>query len=138
MLSLVYTSLAVGHFSEADLEDILVKSRSNNARDDLTGVLAYREGRFLQLLEGPLDAVRTRMAAIGSDPRHEDITMLLEEVTQHRQFPEWTMGFERIDEASADSVPGYRATFDDIAGEAPAGGTQMALRQLIGWYASRA
>lgn len=138
MLSVVYSSSATTEFSEADLAALLVASRANNARDDLTGVLAYRDGRFLQLLEGPLESVRERMRIIEKDPRHEAVTVLLEEVTQRRSFPDWTMGYERVDDERADAVPGYRATFDGLGDGTPSGGTLLALRQLVGWYSSRA
>lgn len=37
---------------------MLAKSRSNNVRDGISGMLLYRDGDFLQVLEGPEDKVR--------------------------------------------------------------------------------
>jgi hypothetical protein len=138
MLSIVYSSTATVDFTDADLVGLLVVSRNNNDFDQITGVLAFREGRFLQLLEGPMDAVRARMRIIERDPRHKNVTILLQEVTQTRQFPDWTMGFQAIASDKVDNVPGYRATFDGIAHSGAAGGTLLALRQLLSWYAEQA
>lgn len=138
MLSIVYSSTATVDFTDADLVGLLVVSRNNNDFDQITGVLAFREGRFLQLLEGPMDAVRARMRIIERDPRHKNVTILLQEVTQTRQFPDWTMGFQAIAPDKVDNTPGYRATFDGIAHSGAAGGTLLALRQLLSWYAKQA
>lgn len=138
MLSIVYSSTATVDFSDRDLDGLLVSCRSNNERLGVTGVLAFREGRFLQLLEGPLEVVRERMKIIARDPRHTGVTTLLEEVTQKRQFPEWTMGFERVNDTHMETIPGYRATFDSLNPDTAAGGTTMALRQLLAWYEIRA
>jgi hypothetical protein len=138
MLSLVYSSTATVDFTDADLMALLVASRNNNDFDGITGVLAFRDGRFLQLLEGPMNAVRDRMRIIEHDPRHTQVTVLMEEVTQTRQFPDWTMGFPAVEPGQVDDVPGYRATFDGLAHSGSGGGTLLALRQLLGWYAKQA
>jgi hypothetical protein len=139
LLSIVYSSSATTEFSDSDLAVLLMNSRANNRRYDLTGLLLYREGRFVQLLEGPMDTVRERMAVIAADPRHDQVEIQLEEVTPHRRFPTWTMGYEPVTDTMADEIPGYRSTFDDITGRAPAqGGTELAIRQLIGWFEGRA
>jgi hypothetical protein len=137
MLSIIYSSVATTPFSDDDLAALLAVSRANNGRDGLTGMLLYRDGYFLQVLEGDYDAVRERMRVIDADPRHSDVTTLLEEVVSERRFPEWTMGYQPVTEGEADDIPGYRSTFDDIAGGRPSGGTLMALRQVMGWFQGR-
>lgn len=135
----MYSSAATTEFSDSDLAVLLMNSRFNNKRFGLTGILLYRDGRFVQLLEGPMDAVRERMAVIGADPRHDQVEIQLEEVLQQRRFPEWTMGYEPVTDTLADEIPGYRSTFDDLSGHAAAqGGTALAIRQLIGWFEGRA
>lgn len=138
MLSIIYSSTATAPFTDDDLAVLLMNSRANNKRLDLTGLLLYKDGHFLQLLEGPLDVVRDRMAIIAADPRHDNVTTLLEEVVQMRRFPDWSMGYEPVTDALTDDIPGYRSLFDDVdAAAAPASGTMMALRQLIGWFQAR-
>lgn len=136
MLSIVYSSVATTEFTDADLAVLLMNSRSNNKRLGLTGLLLYRDGYFLQLIEGPLDVVRERMAIIQADPRHGQVETQLEEILPERRFPEWTMAYRPVTDTMADEIPGYRTAFDDISGNgSPRGGTSLALSQLIGWFA---
>ncbi|GAA4267575.1 BLUF domain-containing protein [Frondihabitans peucedani] len=134
MLSIIYSSVATTPFDDQSLADLLTLSRTNNSSDGVTGMLLYRDGHFLQVLEGDYDAVRAKMAVIAADDRHSDVTTLLEEVVSERRFPEWTMGYRPVAEHEADDIPGYRTTFDDIAGRRTGGGTLLALRQVMGWF----
>ena len=44
LTSLVYVSSISRQFVVADLQEILHRSRENNARADITGLLLYRDG----------------------------------------------------------------------------------------------
>lgn len=150
LLSIVYSSRASAEVAEDDLAAILAASRRNNERLGLTGMLLFRQGRFIQIIEGPAAALRERMAIIVRDDRHTDLATLLEESIEERLFPSWSMGFEAIsDEAAA--LPGYRSSFADLdagaddgdAGDDPESETARssrilpALRELIRWYQVR-
>jgi hypothetical protein len=145
MLSLIYSSVATDSFDDADLAALLAQSRTANERNDVTGMLLFRNGYFLQLLEGPDAAVRAKMATIRTDPRHTKVTMLLEELVEERQFPEWTMAFVPSSDADLDEVPGYRSTFADVEAvstetpgpDATPSGASRALRELIRWFQAR-
>ncbi|MGT2425584.1 BLUF domain-containing protein [Amnibacterium kyonggiense] len=136
MLSIVYSSAAQEDFAPADLQGLLVQSRRANEQAGLTGLLVYRDGRFLQLLEGEDETVRATMHAIETDARHGQIRVLLEDRIESRQFPDWTMGYTDLTDGSVD-VPGYRRTFDDIDSDRSVSGTLPALRALIAWFRER-
>ena len=136
MLSIVYSSAASRRFSRDDLAALLEQSRRSNEQDDLTGLLVYRDGRFLQLLEGPDAAVRQRMGVIEADDRHGAVRVLLEDEIEQRRFPEWTMGFADT-EGGVEDIPGYRRTFDDIDADRSTSGSLPALRALIAWFRAR-
>ncbi|WP_231884372.1 BLUF domain-containing protein [Plantibacter sp. H53] len=141
MLSLVYASTATQPFSDDDLTALLATCRENNARAQLTGMLVHRDGRFLQVLEGPELAVRGLMDTLAADPRHTGIRVMFEEPIRERQFAAWTMGFERADTAtgtdSEAELDGYRDTFDDLDRDDPTA-TMRALQELARWFRSRA
>ncbi len=59
MFSLTYVSSAVRPFAEDELADLLAVSRQNNARLGITGMLLYKDGNFMQVLEGEEAEVRT-------------------------------------------------------------------------------
>lgn len=138
MLSVVYTSAAKGSFDDSDLATLLMNSRSNNRRLGLTGFLLYRDGLFLQVLEGPDEVVRDRLAIITADPRHGDVAVLVEDEVAERRFPSWSMGYEAVTDELAESIPGYRSTFDDIGRGALDAADQPAVRQLVQWFQNRA
>ncbi|MFJ4221807.1 BLUF domain-containing protein [Curtobacterium luteum] len=133
----MYSSIAVIGFDLPALDELLQRSRVANAEADVTGLLLFREHRFLQLLEGPESAVREKMSLIAEDPRHERVRVLLEEHVLVRQFPEWTMGYAADGALRAASVPGYRTAFDDIDSlpdNQVGGPVASALRELIRWF----
>lgn len=131
MLSIVYSSKATEAFEEAHLVDVLLRSRRNNRRLALSGMLIYRDGYFLQAIEGPEAELRERMTRIADDPRHSDIAVLLEEMIDERMFPAWTMGFQETDAEAGDPAPGLQAVFDDIAAGRDPVETVPSLREVI-------
>jgi len=93
MFQLVYASAACVPFSSEHLQLLLIKARNTNAIEKVTGMLLYHSGSFLQVLEGPPAGVDRIFAAIERDPRHHRIEVRLRQVSERREFPDWTMGF---------------------------------------------
>jgi hypothetical protein len=60
---LVYVSAAVTWFSEAELRALLTGARFRNENADITGMLLYKDGNFMQALEGSEAAVLDRIGA---------------------------------------------------------------------------
>jgi hypothetical protein len=52
MFSIVYVSSALKPFSKTDLLTLLEKSRENNTSLGISGMLLYKDGNFMQVLEG--------------------------------------------------------------------------------------
>jgi hypothetical protein len=138
MLSIVYASRASESFNDAHLIDLLLLSRRNNKRLALSGMLLYRSGYFLQVIEGPEDVLRHRMAVIATDPRHTEVRVLLEETITERMFPAWTMGYEATNEDADDRVPGLRAVFEDLVAGRDVGGRLSTIRGMIRWFQAHA
>ncbi|KPG75648.1 BLUF domain-containing protein [Frigoribacterium sp. RIT-PI-h] len=111
MLSTVYVSRSSYPFTDDDLANLLMTSRSNNARLGITGMLLHREGRFIQVLEGPDEAVRERLAVIARDPRHTAVHTIVDERVEDRLFPAWTMGYQAVTDDLAAVIPGYADVF---------------------------
>lgn len=109
---LVYVSIASPDLTEQQLVDILKVSRDNNTRDDITGMLLYKDGRFMQLLEGSETSVCAAYGRIARDARHRDATILLEGATDERDFVDWSMGFQALDAEAARAIPGYSRFLD--------------------------
>lgn len=86
----IYTSRPT-FFDIEILDNILHTSRINNTKWDITGNLIFHSDLFLQLLEGPPDAIDSLYQGILLDNRHTDIVKLRDELTHRRLFATWTM-----------------------------------------------
>lgn len=137
LYSLVYTSFALRLFDEAELDALLTQSRAANERMDVTGMLLYRNGRFIQFLEGPEGAVRDLLERITADARHTDVRVLVDGRPAARQFADWTMGYEPIDEARTPLPVGYRSTFDDLEAADDTDVVLRATQELSLWFRVR-
>jgi hypothetical protein len=113
MLSLIYVSSSIKQLSDAELLDILKVSRENNSARDITGLLLYKGGNFMQALEGPEEVVRALYERIVQDPRHKDVSIISSEQIQARQFPAWEMAFQNLDADSVRNEPGYSQFLHD-------------------------
>ena len=104
MFCLVYASSATKLFSPSQLTDLLASCHANNSRLGITGLLLYKNGNFMQALEGEEQAVLNLYAKIHQDERH---TGVLQTTIPARQFPNWSMGFRDLNSPEVRSLPGY-------------------------------
>ena len=73
----------------------------------ITGMLLYKDGKFMQVLEGNESAVRELYRRIQTNPSHHQIELLFEGDQPKQQFKEWSMAFYNLDESSVNSIEGY-------------------------------
>jgi hypothetical protein len=106
MFYLIYASAAGKLFSKEQLVDLLAKARPNNAALGVTGMLLYKDGSFMQVLEGVEAAVRTLFEKISRDSRHKMISIIHQGNVDERQFPDWSMGFRNLNSPEVQSLPG--------------------------------
>ncbi|MCC5955901.1 MAG: BLUF domain-containing protein [Natronohydrobacter sp.] len=91
MRRIIYLSAARKALDPAEIDEILQISRANNARDGITGLLAYHDGCFFQTVEGPdskLDALMTR---VRRDSRHGNMLILSDKPAIQPAFDGWHM-----------------------------------------------
>jgi hypothetical protein len=93
MVQIVYASAASETFTADALDDLLTKARIRNSLYEVTGMLLYHSGSFLQVLEGPTDAVKLIFSSIERDPRHKDTKVLHSHPVDRREFKDWSMGY---------------------------------------------
>jgi hypothetical protein len=96
VLAILYISSAVQPFSVADLAALLAQSREKNATLEITGILLYKDGDVMQLIEGPDEAVKSLAKTIYGDIRHHGVIQLLELKILERGFPDWSMEFQDL------------------------------------------
>jgi hypothetical protein len=109
---LVYVSAAETWFSATELHDLLRLSRERNVQNGITGLLLYKDGNFMQALEGEEPAVRKLHQRICGDRRHHGLVVLDSGTTPERQFAQWSMGFFDLGLQGAARPEGYSAFMD--------------------------
>ena len=81
------------------LASILFVAQRRNVADELTGALAYGDGHFIQVLEGPEDVVIATMDRICADRRHRGLEIIGPTPITHRMFPDWCMALLSVEPA---------------------------------------
>ena len=83
---------------EPNVARILAKSKANNRKNGLVGVLYFGDGIFFQCLEGEEEAVNTLMRKLEADPRHKDIKIISRRPIKKVSFEDWSMKFTPVNE----------------------------------------
>ena len=61
----------------------------------------------MQVIEGPEEAILRLYEKISRDPRHDGLLVLSQEAISERQFSDWSMGFQNLDNLSPQDLPGF-------------------------------
>lgn len=77
--------------ADAIINDIVTVSKENNTATDITGVLFYHQGRFLQIIEGEEETLRALAKQIEADKRHKNFQYLIDTEEKERGFGGWKM-----------------------------------------------
>ncbi len=93
---ILYRSRATAPPTTADLQALLDRSRPYNADHGITGLLLYSDERYVQLLEGPKEAVQGLFWRIQQDERHTQVVTLSEGPGPQRWFSDWSMAFGEV------------------------------------------
>jgi hypothetical protein len=109
---LVYVSSATRELNEVALRQLHETSQRHNVVQEITGMLLYSQGSFMQVLEGQASAVAETMTRIAADSRHHGITTISEQSKKAREFGSWAMGFRSLNARDAPSWPGYTVCFE--------------------------
>lgn len=87
----MYVSTAVADFSDDELTLLAEGAATRNTEKGITGILLYKGGSFLQVIEGPVRAMDELIGKINADDRHTFIEVLLNERASRRYFHNWEM-----------------------------------------------
>lgn len=117
MLTITFASTASVEFSEQDFAVQLASMKSRNENLAITGLLIYRSGRFIHVLEGPDEAVRTLYASYLADPRHRDTQLLADNSITERNFTSWTVNYQPQAGPSTHQLAEFDQFFDALAGD---------------------
>ena len=106
-MHIVYVSFSFKDLTEIDLENLLADIRKRNKLQKVTGLLLYNDGTFIQLIEGKTRVIKSLFEKIKNDQRHSNVVLLLDESIKKRAFPDWTMGYYKLNREQSGKIPGY-------------------------------
>lgn len=112
IIQLIYVSCAQHEQNDQEIRQILDTSVRNNTTRQITGMLLYSAGSFIQVLEGEAADVDEFMSRIERDTRHHSIIVLSRETVATREFAHWSMGFRGLSAQDAKSWPAYAPFFE--------------------------
>lgn len=134
LFQLAYSSVATVPFGPTQIESILATSREKNAAYGVTGMLLYKSGYIIQVLEGEAEAVRRLYSNIARDRRHHNVVKLYESTIDRREFGEWSMGFNWAQFGFSGPPEGFSSVLSTFLraeiGDAPAGRGMALLRMF--------
>ena len=107
LIHIVYVSVSSERLSEKYLDDFLSAIRKRNKQRRVTGLLLYNDEFFIQVIEGSKETIHNLFEIIKNDSRHSNIVKLLEESIESRSFPDWSMGYRKINQTQTDRIPGF-------------------------------
>jgi len=106
LISLTYASRSTESFHEHEIPDLLQQVRIANAKQQITGMLLYISGSFLQVLEGPPELVDAVFSKLHTDKRHTQLRLIAREPLPERAFEGWTMMHKTLDPVEAGELIG--------------------------------
>lgn len=107
MYYIVYVSASTRLLTENELRVILIETELKNRHNDITGLMLYSAGIFMQVLEGTRANVEEAYQLIGEDIWHKDIIKLSEGSSWERFFANWYMSFNTRHPQSFAAYKGY-------------------------------
>lgn len=114
---------------EVQVQHIVNVSKRRNAKGGVSGALLFSWDHFVQLIEGPQDAVAQIRASIAHDTRHSQILTLAEGELLNRYFDGWALAYSGRSQFAGRAISKALAHF----GESPQRGTDEFLRLLRGF-----
>jgi hypothetical protein len=92
LYNFVYCSRATRGVDAEAVDRIIASARRNNPKLEITGLLFFGGGLFLQWLEGPRANVAHLMSLIEKDTRHNNVVVVSKsEEARERLFGDWVM-----------------------------------------------
>ena len=116
---ILYCSLLSKPMDEAAIEALALAAANLNRMDHITGMLMHADGVFVQLIEGPRDALNHLWARILRDKRHRGVVQLYHRwEVEMRACLGWDMRYVRredlralVHEAKEESAAGKKTAW---------------------------
>ncbi len=126
---IVYYSTASDRQDAIVIAGIVAQSRQHNLRDGISGLLVAGGHRYLQVVEGPADAMARLVTRLRRDERHLGMSILVDRPVKTRAFDGWSMAFAK------EPRLGDYATFGEVVRQMRCQLTDAKLREQLDCFA---
>jgi hypothetical protein len=107
MHRIIYLSTASHFLEKEEIDSLLKQSCEFNLENDITGILLYVDGDFIQVLEGNKSIICSLFEKIQNDKRHKGVICVINRAIQQRQFSDWSMGYYATNYQNLSEIPGF-------------------------------
>ncbi|QTH63036.1 BLUF domain-containing protein [Psychrosphaera ytuae] len=114
LYQLLYKSYATRPLSVEEFADLLVDARVKNDSLGVTGILLYKNGVFIQLMEGEKRNIDTLYDVIKQDPRHTQLECLYYQPANERACKNWAMKIHNLDFGVPDNLLGVEQLISQL------------------------
>ncbi|MGC6432298.1 MAG: BLUF domain-containing protein [Jejuia sp.] len=98
--TICYISNSTESDSIENIKKMYSKAKTNNAQNNISGILIYHKGNYLQVLEGTHKDVDETYNRISKDHRHKNLIKVINTDTEYRIFEEYNFGFTIVRDSS--------------------------------------
>lgn len=128
--AITYVSTATPELSNSGVDEVLESSKNWNNGHNITGLLLYSDGNFLQILEGEKKAVQDLYENIKKDTRHKNIMKIFEKEISKESFDGYDSEF--VSDSSKHNPLKMEKYLDHITVLDPA--TQNAVKKILALF----
>jgi Sensors of blue-light using FAD len=133
---LVYISRTTENLFQSDLNKILTQAQQKNTSLEVTGLLLYKNGYFIQALEGDQKTVITLFEKIAQDHRHTNVIKILETTQTSRLFANWAMAFRNLDDAETQNLQGFSQLVNDYMEDTPTDTNPAHIQKILSYFST--
>ncbi|MCW5520105.1 BLUF domain-containing protein [Aureitalea sp. L0-47] len=91
--TICYVSTAAPSLDENGLADLYEEAIQKNTEQNITGILLYSDGNFMQIMEGEAAPLLKLYNSIDNDVRHHHLIKLTDREIKQRIFENYANGF---------------------------------------------
>lgn len=96
MHTICYVSSARSNITQDELTHIFNFTEDKNTSMNITGILLFESGKFLQVLEGEESLLKNLFEKIETDSRHNNIFVILNKKSKRKIFANYASHFSIV------------------------------------------
>lgn len=104
MYQLIYISSSTKSLAKDEFLELVVQSQSKNDAMGITGVLMFKDGNFMQVLEGEQELIAKLYSTIKVDPRHTLVSIIQEGPINLREYQGWSSTYFNSEEGQYEVI----------------------------------